>query len=50
MIADLAALRLVRPRTAAAYADLDWAAVALALILFVAAVARHTLGSRSARL
>ncbi len=50
VIADLAALRLVRPRTAAAYADLDWAAVALALILFVAAVARHTLGSRSARL
>ena len=50
VLPDLAALRPIEPAAAPAYAALDWACVAAALLLFIAAVARHALTTRRARL
>ncbi|MFW6163240.1 MAG: VWA domain-containing protein [Planctomycetota bacterium] len=50
VLPDLAALRRVAPREAAAWRPLDWAFTAAALLLFLAAVARHTLARRQASL
>ena len=50
VLAALRDLRNIGPATAAGYMDLDWLAVALALVLFIAGVATHTFRARRIRL
>jgi Mg-chelatase subunit ChlD len=50
VIDALGALEIATPRRAAAYADLDWAAAAAALVFFVADVFLYVLRSRRVRL